>query len=55
MRDNKLVVDIAKILLKKECDNWCWAVISQILKCKYLTEAEQIYDKLVEAGWKRVI
>ena len=52
-KDNILITEIAKILLTQECNNWCWGVVSDILKNKYLKQAEQIYDKLVEAGWRK--
>jgi len=55
MKDYKLIEEIAKILITEECKNWVWEVINQTLRNKYLKQAEKIYDKLIDLGYKKEI
>lgn len=48
-----IIVEIAKILAKEEVPNWEFNLMNTVLRGKYIKQAMQICDKLMEAGWKR--
>jgi hypothetical protein len=47
LKSQKIILKIARILLKRSCSNWTWEMANSILQTRYLKEAEELYKILV--------